>query len=72
MKWNQVLTISGSNASMNQRPRRWRRGEVCLTWLIASGIIIVVSALGIGLQHAFQEEEGDTAENVFTGNEVRL
>ena len=72
LKWNQVLTISGSNSSMNQSRRRWKKGEKCLTWILAAGIVIVVSSLALGIKHAFQEEDLENGEEVFSGMEVEI
>ena len=72
LKWNQVLTISGSNSSMNQSRRRWKKGEKCLTWILAAGIVIVVSSLALGIKHAFQEEDLEKGEEVFSGIEVEI
>ena len=57
---------------MNQSRRRWKKGEKCLTWILAAGIVIVVSSLALGIKHALQGEDLEKGEEVFSGIEVEI
>ena len=57
---------------MNQSRRRWKKGEKCLTWILAAGIVIVVSSLALGIKHAFQEEHLEKGEEGLLGIKIEI